>query len=100
MKFCALTKRSEKEVRAYLRVRSNNMIIDRKVSKFIEATWRFLFFTFFSVVGYYCVLYPRPTVWITVSIPSVRLLTKLCLSWHYVGLRGDVGWISLSRFHR
>ena len=44
---------------------SSDKIIDRKVTKFVEALWRFLFFTVFTVVGYVVLISPERAAWTT-----------------------------------
>lgn len=49
---------SEEEVRQYLRVHGTCMSNERRIVKFIEALWRFLFYSAFVALGVYVLLYP------------------------------------------
>jgi len=44
--------------------RYRNSMINKKVVKFVEALWRFIFYTVFSVVGYRTLFLPKTVDWI------------------------------------
>lgn len=45
-------------------MRQRNEVIERKVVKFVEAFWRFLFYAVFCVVGYHVMFHPEPVDWV------------------------------------
>jgi len=47
------------EVRKHLQERSAYLQVDKKVSKFIEALWRLIFYSVFVTVGVYCLVWPE-----------------------------------------
>lgn len=44
-----------------------NLAVDLKVTKFVEAMWRFMFYFFFFIVGYVVLFVPDVAVWISDS---------------------------------
>ena len=51
-------------VQRYLWSRKRNDFVSRKVSKFMEAFWRFLMYGVFCVIGYYTLFVPTVAPWI------------------------------------
>ena len=48
----------------YLWVRKKNLIVSKKVVKFMEAFWRFLMYAVFCAIGYYTLFVPTVAPWI------------------------------------
>lgn len=46
------------EVQAYFKQRSAYLAVDKKVTKFVEALWRFIFYSAFVAMGVYCLVWP------------------------------------------
>ena len=55
-------------MKKYLWARKKNEITHRKVVKFVEASWRFLFYTTFVVLGYNALFVPNTAIWVTESM--------------------------------
>lgn len=56
---------SEKDINNYLRMKKERANIDKKVSKFVEASWRFLFYLVFCFLGIRALFFPKTASWIT-----------------------------------
>jgi len=48
----------------YNRYRRKRIACDQKIVKFVEALWRFIFYSIFVVVGYYTLFVPETVVWV------------------------------------
>ena len=57
-------KLSVRYVYQYFRVAKKNAFVDKKVSKFVEAAWRFLFYFIFCIVGYNALFTPNTASWV------------------------------------
>ena len=42
----------------------HNIACDKKITKFVEAMWRFLLYTYFCYLGYQALFVPKPVSWI------------------------------------
>jgi hypothetical protein len=62
--FSAKTKIQRDIVESYIKIRRRNATIGRKVDKFVEALWRFLFYGAFTILGYHCLFVPTTADWI------------------------------------
>lgn len=60
-----VTNISEERIWEYVALRRKSVVIEKKVTKFIEALWRFLFYTSFVLVGARSMLYPHMQSWVT-----------------------------------
>eukprot|EP01038_Epipyxis_sp_PR26KG_P005920 gene5920-8165_t len=63
-KYCADTGRKELDVNSYLLQRKKHSIINRKIVKFVEACWRFIFYFSFCIFGYFALFVPEMAKWI------------------------------------
>jgi ceramide synthetase len=52
------------EVNAYFWASRRNRAMNTRIKKFVEALWRFLFYTVFCLVGYQTLFVPSPVSWI------------------------------------
>ena len=66
--FCAKSGKNFLEVRKYIWLRKKNAIIGRKIVKYVEAVWRFLFYSVFCVFGYRALFLPETAIWVKESI--------------------------------
>lgn len=57
-------KYSKDYISSYVWERHKNSIINKKVIKFVEALWRFIFYTVFCIVGYKTLFIPKTADWI------------------------------------
>lgn len=53
------------ELKKEIRKRRINQVNNKKISKFIEAAWRFIFYSLFVFVGINVLIYPEPKIWVT-----------------------------------
>jgi ceramide synthetase len=53
------------EVDNIIWLRNKNVMTERKITKFVEAIWRFVFYANFVVYGAYVLFYPEPASWVT-----------------------------------
>lgn len=65
-----------KEIRKYLWKRRMANAVNKRIVKFVEAFWRALFYTMFSVLGYYALFVPETAEWIVDS-------SKNWIGWPY-----------------
>lgn len=56
---------SESIIYEYLSKKSKKEKLDKKIVKFVEASWRLIFYTIFCVIGIKALLYPKTASWIT-----------------------------------
>jgi hypothetical protein len=63
------------EVRAYCVGKMRQVKHDGRIVKFIEALWRFIFYSCFVALGIYCLLYPNMVAWFPI-------LGDVHLFWH------------------
>ena len=52
------------DVRKYLWERKRDQIVKSKIVKFVEAFWRFLFYSCFCILGYNALFVPEPAPWL------------------------------------
>jgi ceramide synthetase len=45
-------------------MRKHNKLVDKKITKFIEALWRFMFYSFFCVLGIRALFFPSTAPWV------------------------------------
>lgn len=65
-KFCAENCQfSSFGVNKYLWARRRNAALNKKVAKFGEASWRFIFYTVFCIIGYHTLFIPETASWIS-----------------------------------
>ena len=50
---------TEEEVKAYTKNRMNYYTQEKKITKFIEALWRLIFYGGFVIIGFHCLFYPN-----------------------------------------
>eukprot|EP00428_Durinskia_dybowskii_P061797 CAMPEP_0170367700 /NCGR_PEP_ID=MMETSP0117_2-20130122/7067_1 /TAXON_ID=400756 /ORGANISM="Durinskia baltica, Strain CSIRO CS-38" /LENGTH=414 /DNA_ID=CAMNT_0010622325 /DNA_START=17 /DNA_END=1261 /DNA_ORIENTATION=+ len=62
--FCAKSGRKVLDVRNYLWTRKKNLVIKKKIAKFVEASWRFIFYLSFCILGYNALFVPETAIWI------------------------------------
>lgn len=61
---CESAQLSEKDVNEYLWSRRRNTAINKKVTKFVEALWRFVFYAFFNYLGIKALFFPSTASWV------------------------------------
>eukprot|EP00286_Rhodomonas_abbreviata_P019320 CAMPEP_0181294894 /NCGR_PEP_ID=MMETSP1101-20121128/3850_1 /TAXON_ID=46948 /ORGANISM="Rhodomonas abbreviata, Strain Caron Lab Isolate" /LENGTH=307 /DNA_ID=CAMNT_0023399595 /DNA_START=315 /DNA_END=1238 /DNA_ORIENTATION=+ len=66
-KYCADSGRKTLDVKKYLWTRRRNSVTSGKIIKYVEALWRFIFYTTFCVLGYYALFVPDMAVWLSDS---------------------------------
>ena len=54
----------EEEVSSYVWDRRHDFVNNRKVVKFVEAVWRFIFYLVFEIVGYFTLVSPTVAPWL------------------------------------
>jgi hypothetical protein len=55
---------TEADVHAYLQSLAQNKSADKKIVKFVEAVWRFLFYAYFCYIGFYALFVPSTMSWL------------------------------------
>mmetsp|Transcript_7059 Transcript_7059/g.10559 ORF Transcript_7059/g.10559 Transcript_7059/m.10559 type:complete len:386 (-) Transcript_7059:192-1349(-) len=55
---------SIEEVNDEIWSRRRSLVQNKKMVKFIEASWRFIFYTAFCIMGYYTLFVPTPVPWV------------------------------------
>lgn len=66
--FCAKSDRKFVEVRKYLWDRKKNVVVQRRTVKYVEAAWRFLFYSAFCYLGYQALFVPTTASWVTTTM--------------------------------
>jgi len=66
--FCQKSHRKIKDVQDYLMQRRKFKFIQQKYVKFVEALWRAIFYSGFSIVGYLALFTPTTAIWVTDTI--------------------------------
>lgn len=56
---------TDKEKISYNKIQLNNNKIELKIKKFNEALWRFVFYSIFTILGYYVLFTPTISIWIS-----------------------------------
>ena len=54
----------ERDITSYLRKVKREKALDKKVTKFVEASWRFIFYSLICIVGVRALLFPRVAPWV------------------------------------
>jgi ceramide synthetase len=62
--FCREYGRQVTEVKRYLSIRKRHIIIKKKIAKYVEAFWRFIFYSSFSYLGYRTLFVPEVAEWV------------------------------------
>jgi hypothetical protein len=62
--YCSRSGRKVRDVRDYLWTRRKNDIVKKKVVKYVEAAWRCIFYSTFSVMGYFALFVPTTAPWL------------------------------------
>lgn len=61
---------SPSDIYSELNARSKNAVANKKMTKFIEAAWRFIFYSIFQYIGITTLLYPERKPWTSDSIEN------------------------------
>ena len=57
-------KQKVSEIRDYIKAKTKNVGTEKKITKFVESAWRFVFYAIFVVQGYFALFDPEPVEWI------------------------------------
>jgi hypothetical protein len=63
--YCTRSGRKEADVQKYLSTRRRNRVTNTKIVKYVEAAWRFIFYSSFCALGYYALFVPTTAPWIS-----------------------------------
>jgi len=62
--YCQTSGRKALDVKKYLWTRRRNSVTKARIVKYVEALWRFIFYSTFCVLGYYVLFVPTTAAWI------------------------------------